>query len=134
MTEQKEKRVNRSNRWIVIMAIQFAAVGIFAVNGARASVISDIPIQLNNALLDGTSLYAAKAILTAAIMVSAGLVLAMLKMPPTGLFIVLLSVLGALTAISWADITFLILAALVIVAMFGKTMIEWIVGGSAGVD
>jgi hypothetical protein len=112
--------------------IQFAAVGIFAVNGARASVISDIPVQLNDALLDGTSLYAAKAILTAAIMVSAGLVLAMLKMPPTGLFIVLLAVLGALTAIDWADITFLILAALIVVAMFGKTMTEWMQGKASG--
>ena len=132
MTATEEKRVSRYRNWILIMVIQFAAVGIFAVNGARASVISDIPVQLNDALLDGTSLYAAKAILTAAIMVSAGLVLAMLKMPPTGLFIVLLAVLGALTAIDWADITFLILAALIVVAMFGKTMTEWMQGKASG--
>jgi len=132
MTATEEKRVSRYRNWILIMVIQFAAVGIFAVIGARASVISDIPVQLNDALLDGTSLYAAKAILTAAIMVSAGLVLAMLKMPPTGLFIVLLAVLGALTAIDWADITFLILAALIVVAMFGKTMTEWMQGKASG--
>ena len=132
MTATEEKRVSRYRNWILITVIQFAAVGIFAVNGARASVISDIPVQLNDALLDGTSLYAAKAILTAAIMVSAGLVLAMLKMPPTGLFIVLLAVLGALTAIDWADITFLILAALIVVAMFGKTMTEWMQGKASG--
>jgi hypothetical protein len=132
MTGSEEKRVSRYRNWILITVIQFAAVGIFAVNGARASVISDIPVQLNDALLDGTSLYAAKAILTAAIMVSAGLVLAMLKMPPTGLFIVLLAVLGALTAIDWADITFLILAALIVVAMFGKTMTEWMQGKASG--
>jgi hypothetical protein len=103
----------------------------FLMFGARASIISDIPTQLNTALLDGTSLYAAKAILTASIMMSAGLALAMLKMPPAGLFIVLLSVLGGLTAIGWADITFLILAAFITVIMFGKTLAEWMLGGGA---
>ena len=103
----------------------------FMMGGGRASIISDIPTDLNTALLDGTSLYAAKAILTAAIMVSVGLAIAMLKMPPAGMFIVLLSVLGALTAIGWADITFLILAAFITVIMFGKTLAEWMLGGGA---
>ena len=127
MTGTEEKRVSRYRFPLMVAFMGLCAM--FLMHDGRASIISDIPIQLNNALLDGTSLYAAKALLTAAIMVSAGLVLAMLKMPPTGLFIVLLAVLGALTAIDWADITFLILAALVIVAMFGKTMVEWIQGG-----
>jgi len=125
---------SRYRNWILIMAIQFAAVGIFAINGARASVISDIPNSLNDALLDGTSLYAAKAILTGAIMVSAGLIIAMLRMPPAAIFIVLLSVLGALTAIGWADLTFLILAALIVMAMFGKTMTEWMQGKTSGAE
>ena len=123
----------RSNarRWLVIMSLIGGVTSIFAIGGANASIISDIPVQLNDAFLDGASLYAAKAILTAAIMVSAGLAIAMLRMPPSGIFICLLAVLGALTAIDWADITFLILAALIIVAMFGKTMVEWMQGGGA---
>lgn len=132
MTEEKEKQVSRYR--IPILVAFFGICALFLTMSSRASVISDIPIQLNDALLDGTSLYAARAILTASILMSAGLVLAMLKMPPTGLFIVLLSVLGALTAIGWADITFLILAALIIVAMFGKTMTEWMQGKSSGAE
>ena len=106
--------------------------GLFALTimeGARASIISDIPVQLNNALLDGTSLYAAKALLTGAIMMSAGLVLAMQKRQSMILLlIVLMSILGALTAIGWADLTFLILAALACMAMFGSKMAGWMTG------
>jgi len=127
MTEEKKIGVSRNR--LPLMVAFMGLCAIFLMHDGRASIISDIPIQLNNALLDGTSLYAAKAILTAAIMVSAGMVIAMLKMPPTAIFIVLLAVLGALTAIGWADITFLILAALIVVAMFGKTMTEWMQGG-----
>jgi hypothetical protein len=127
MTEEKKVQVSKYR--IPILVAFFGMCALFLMMSSRASVISDIPVQLNNALLDGTSLYAAKAILTAAIMVSAGMVIAMLKMPPSAIFIILLAVLGALTAIGWADITFLILAALIIVAMFGKTMTEWMQGG-----
>ena len=132
MTGTEEKRVSRYRLPMMIAFMGLCAM--FLMHDGRASIISDIPNQLNDALLDGTSLYAAKAILTAAIMVSAGMVIAMLKMPPTAIFIVLLSVLGALTAIGWADITFLIMAALIVVAMFGKTMTEWMQGKSSGAE
>ena len=128
MTGTEEKRVSRYRLPLMVAFMGLCAM--FLMHDGRASIISDIPIQLNDALLDGTSLYAAKAILTAAIMVSAGLTIAMLKMPPAGLFIVLLTVLGALTAIGWADITFLILAGFITVIMFGKTLAEWMLGGS----
>ena len=132
MTGTEEKRVSRYRFPLMVAFMGLCAM--FLMHDGRASIISDIPNQLNDALLDGTSLYAAKAILTAAIMVSAGMVIAMLKMPPTAIFIVLLSVLGALTAIGWADITFLIMAALIVVAMFGKTMTEWMQGKSSGAE
>jgi len=103
----------------------------FLMGSGRASIISDIPTELNNALLDGTSLYAAKAIITASIMMAAGLVLAMLKLPMVGIILVLMSILGALTAIGWADITFLIISCLLVLAMFGKTVVEWTQGGAA---
>ena len=104
----------------------------FGTMAASASIASDIPQGLNEALLGGTSLYAAKAILTAAIMASGGLAFAMLKLPPAGIFIVLLSILGALTAIGWADVTFLALAGFITVAMFGRTVADWVLGGPSG--
>ena len=113
------------------------AFGMFAVLGfglgpARASIINDIPDALNGALFDGASVYAAQLILTAGIMMSAGMALAVAKMPPAGMFIVLLCVLGALTAIGWADVSFMIAAIFIMVAMFGSTMAEWLVGGKGG--
>lgn len=104
----------------------------FAIGGARASIISDIPVQMNNALFDGGNLYAAKILLTAAVMMSAGLVLAITKFPPAGMFMVLICVLGALTAIGWADVSIMILAILITIAMFGSTVVQWITGSKAG--
>ena len=121
------------SRWVLLTAF-CGLSAMFLMGSGRASIISDIPSELNNALLDGTSLYAAKAIITAAIMMSAGLVLAMLRMPPAAIFIVLLSVLGALTAIGWADITFMVLAAFITVGMFGKTMADYILGKGTGAE
>jgi len=109
----------------------FAVLG-FGLGSARASIINDIPDALNNALFDGASVYAAQLILTAGIMMSAGLALAVARMPPAGMFIVLLSVLGALTAIGWADVSFMIAAIFIMVAMFGKTMAEWLTGKPSG--
>jgi hypothetical protein len=129
METKKKQRMN-----LGLMALM-GLVGILAVGtmAARASVLSDIPDGLNTALLGGTSLYAAKAILTASIMASAGLAFAMVRMPPAGIFIILITVLGALTAIGWADLTFLALAAFITVALFGKTMAGWVTGtGESG--
>ena len=116
-----------------------AIIGLFAlgtfmtlVGGARASVISDIPEQMNNALFDGGNLYAAKVLLTAGIMMSAGMVLAVSKFPAAGMFIVLICVLGALTAIGWADVSMMIVAILITVAMFGSTIVQWVTGLKAG--
>jgi len=63
---------------------------------------------------------------------SAGLTLAVAKMAPAGMFIVLLTVLGTLTAIGWADVTFMVVAIFITVGMFGKTMAEWILGKPTG--
>jgi len=125
----------KSRAWMRIAALTFAMLSfamMAAIGSASASVISDIPNQLNDALLDGASLFAAKAILTAAIMVSVGLLLAVLKMPVMGIFIVLLTTLAALTAIGWADISILILVAFIIVFMFGKTVIPALTGSQGG--
>lgn len=129
-----DTKTKRTSLNIGLMALM-GLVGILAVGtmGVQASVVSDIPEKINIALLGGTSLYAAKAILTASMMMACGLTLGMLRVPPAGLFIALLTVLGALTAIGWADLTFLALAAFMTVAMFGKTMAGWVTGtGDSG--
>lgn len=124
-----ERRGKKTGMNIGLMALM-GLVGILAVGTmtASASVVSDIPAKLNTALLGGSSLYAAQMILTASIMMSCGLSLAMLRMPPAGIFIILFSVLGALSAIGWADVTFLAMAGFIAVAMFGRTMVDWVLG------
>ena len=117
---------------VMFLTMAFGLLSMFAMGQSRASIVTDIPNSLNQALLGGSSLWAAQAILTAAIMMSCGLALAMLKMPPPGMFMVLLTVLGALTGIGWADISFLAMAGFIAVAMFGKTMAEWLLGESTG--
>jgi hypothetical protein len=130
-----EAKKNRTGMNIGLMALMgLVSVLTFGTMAASASIVTDIPAAVNTALLGGSSLYAARAILTAAIMMSAGMTLAMLKMPPVGIFVVLLMVLGALTAIAWADISFLIMAALLIVAMFTRTIWEYIGGKSSGAE
>lgn len=96
---------------------------------ASASPLSDVADGINDSLFGGENLYAAQTILTATVMVSVGMVLAMLKMPTAGLFIVLFCVLGALTAIGWADITFILVAALIAASMFAKTAVDYMSGG-----
>lgn len=96
---------------------------------ASASPISDIAEGLNDALFGGTNLYAAQTILTACVMVSVGLFLAVFELPYVGVFIVLFCVLGALTAIGWADITFILVAALIAASMFAKTAVDYMSGG-----
>jgi hypothetical protein len=118
---------------VILLSLAFGMMAVFGFGlmGARASIISDIPNALNDAILDGGSLYAAQLILTSAIMMTCGVTLAVLKMPPAGMFIVLLCVLGALTAIGWADASFMVVALFITVAMFGRTMADWILGRSA---
>ena len=96
---------------------------------ASASPVTDIKDGLNDALFGGDNLYAAGTLLTAAVMVSVGLVLGMMRLPSAGIFIVLFCVLGALTAIGWADVTFILVAGLIAVALFGKTAVNYVSGG-----
>lgn len=95
---------------------------------ASASPVNDIPEALNDSLFGGANLFAAQAILTAAIMMSAGLFLAMMKLNYIATFIVLFCVLGALTAVGWADPTIMIVASLIVVGMFVKHVVEYMTG------
>jgi len=118
-------------RWAWMLTV-FGLLALMSSSSAMASPINDIPDAINNALFGGVSLFAAQTILTAAIMMSAGLALAVAKLPPVGIFVVLFCVLGALTAIGWASLTFIVIASFIAVGLFAKTMTQYMGGSASG--
>ena len=114
---------------ICALITAFTFAGLLAASGmAAASPISDVADSLNDALFGGTNLFAAQAILTAAVMVSVGVMLAVMDMNYLGIFIVLFAVLGALTAIGWADPTLIFVAGLIAGGMFVQRIAEYFTG------
>jgi hypothetical protein len=103
----------------------------FVVGGARAAPYQDIPEGVNQALFDGSNLYAAKMILSGGVLASIGLALSVGKVNFIATVIVLLTVAGILVAMSWLDFWVIIMVALLIVSLFGKTMIGWASGDSS---
>jgi hypothetical protein len=101
---------------------------------ASAGPVSDIPDALNDALFGGSNLFAAQAVLTAAIMMSAGLFLAMMKLNMIATFIVLFCVLGGLTAIGWADPTLMLVAAMIAAGLFVKRITDYMTGHEGAAD
>ncbi len=91
------------------------------------SLITDLPQMLSNAL-ELNSVYAARLLLTACIMLSAGLAMAAARFQVGATYITLFVLLGALTAIGWADPTFLVAAIIIVVAFFGREISGWISG------
>jgi hypothetical protein len=119
---------NRRRLWAWIFGLGF--IGLMAASStASAGPVSDIADGLNDALFGGGNLFAAQALLTAAVMVSVGLALAILGLDTIATFIVLFAVLGALTAIGWADPTMLLLAGLLVAGMFVSKMVGYFTGG-----
>jgi len=102
----------------------------FVVGGARAAPYQDIPEGVDEALFGGTNLFAAKMILAGGILASVGLALSVGKVNFMATVIVMLTVASILVAIGWLDFWIIIMVALVIVAMFGKAMINWVTGES----
>ena len=122
------------SRRTIVPILLFGLTVVMLSSSVQASPISDISDGLNNTLFGGANLYAAQLILTASVMTSVGMVLAMLRMDPIGIFIILFCVLAALTAIGWADITIILVAAMITVALFGKRVTTYITGGGGGND
>ena len=120
------------SRRTIVPILLFGLTVVMLSSSAQASPISDISDGLNSALFGGANLFAAKLILTAAVMTSVGMVLAMLRMDTIGIFIILFCVLAALTAIGWADETIILVAAMITVAMFGKRVTTYMTGGGGG--
>jgi hypothetical protein len=113
------------------MLLSFGAF-MFAVGGARAAPFQEIPQGLNEALFGGSNLYAAKMILAGGMLASIGLAMTVTKVNFMATVIVMLTTAGILTAIGWLDFWVIIMVALLVVAIFGKTMITWASGDQSG--
>jgi len=91
---------------------------------ASAGTISDIPDAVADSL--GISVVAAEMVLTAAILLSAGMALAMLKGSNTALIVIVeLGLLGMLTAIGWVDAWLIVMVALILALIFGASLRDW---------
>jgi len=125
MTEEKEKKPNRYRNWILIMAIQFAAVSIFAIGGATAGIVQDIPSAVSETL--GVSIGVAGLILSCGVLLSVALLVSMSGKRPNMLATtaVMLATVGALTAISWLYSYLLVMLAIVVALMFAGTLRDW---------
>ena len=105
-----------------------------ASSAASAAPIGDVADGVNDALFGGGNLFAAQAILTAAVMMAAGMTLAMLRLEFIANIIVLFAVLGALTAIGWAPPVLLLLCGLLVGGFFVQRAAKAFTGGSSDAD
>lgn len=132
MKATEEEKLSRYKRYVLIMAIQFAAVGIFAVGWASAGVVDDIPNGVSDAL--GVSTQIAGLILSCGVLVSLALVISMSGKKPNMIATaaVMLAAIGTLTAIGWLYSWLIIVLIVVIALMFGGVMRDWVSEKSGG--
>lgn len=97
-----------------------------------ASPMSDVADGVNDALFGGVNLFAAQAVLTGAVMIAVGLALSMLGLDQVATFIVLFAVLAMLTAIGWASPMLLLVAAMLVVALFVQKVTGYFTGAGGG--
>ncbi len=111
------------NRRIAYLTLAFGwlAISGFSVMGARASLITDIPDGINDAVFDGESLIGAQLMLSAAILTSAALCLGILKLPVLPMAMILLAVSFALIGVAWMPYWVAIFEALLIAGMLAKS-------------
>ncbi len=107
---------------IPIIILGFFLMLLFLSVNVSANTLDDIATGVNNGLFDGESLYKAKMVLSVAILVSASLSLAILRLPVMGMLIVMISVIGLLTAIGWLDRWIIIVTVILIAGLFAKAM------------
>ena len=89
---------------------------------AAASTMTDLPARLGQAL--GADEYTGGMILSAAILMSAALAMAAAKVDIMPVVIVLFAVMAVLTTLGWLDKWVLMLAAILVAAMFGKLIAD----------
>ena len=129
----KEKDENQVSRYRIPVMVGFFSLGVLIFIGmASAAPYQDVPEGVNDALFGGSNLYAAKMILAGGILASIGLVMSISKVNFMATVIVMLTTAAILVAIGWLDFWIIILVALIIVSMFGKTMITWVSGDTSG--
>jgi hypothetical protein len=95
-------------------------IGIFAFStfvGSASASLGDIPTDLSNAL--GIAVWQGELLLAIVLMMSVALPLAYWKVDTTAISIVLVGMLGFLTAIVWVDAWLLILAVIIFATQFG---------------
>jgi len=116
--------------WVALSAVAIMMlVMMFISMTASANTLDEIADGVNDALFSGQNMYATQTVLTASIMMGCGILLGVLKLPMIPIFVILFCVLGALTAIGWADITFILVSGLITVALFGSKLVNWVTGG-----
>jgi len=108
-------------RWIWMLSV-FGLLALTFSSSAMASPIQDIPQALGDTL--GIDPEAAGYILSAAILMSAGLALAIAGRRPNILatIIVLITIMIALVVIGWLDYWVAFLVAVLVAALFGTRM------------
>ena len=124
MKANEDKRSSRYRRWVLVMAIQFAAVGIFAIGRATAGPIQDLPSSMATSL--GTTPDVARMILSSAILLSVGLAMAMVgkRANTMATIIIIISTEGALTGIGWLTPWLLLFTGVLVAAMFAGQIKE----------
>lgn len=115
--------------WIAFVISAISMLVSVLSSNAMAFDLNTIPESLNDAVFDGQNLMMAKYLLATCIMVSVGLAMAVAKFNMIATVIVLLGLIGFLTALGWVDVWLILLAALLIVAISSKNLVAWITGG-----
>jgi len=113
-----------------VLVLAIMSILVFGSMGAEASVIDDIPDAVNDSVFDGENLFMAKLLIATAIMVSVGFAMAAARMDLTPIVIILFAVMGLLVALGWMEYWIMLIGVLVVVAMFGTKMADWL--GSRG--
>ena len=111
---------------LATFAFAFLMLGTMTVS---AGGVSDIPATFASAL--GITVDVAMVIISAMILVSVGLTMAVLNVNPIGITIVMVSLIGVLTLVGWFPVWLMIIVIIVTAAMFGRMMSGWITGGGA---
>ena len=113
--------MSTTERFLVLGFAGLFGVLMFGTCTASAGPLQDIPEGFAEAL--GTDTYVAESILSALILAAVALVLTQLKMKPQGVVIMLVVMIGVLTAMSWLDPFVIVVVIILTAALFGKTII-----------
>ncbi len=124
-------------RRLFLKSVPIVAFGAIAITlaisaDASAGIINDLPRAINKALFDDSNLTAAKALLAGGVLAALGAFVAVCRLNTVGTAILMIGMIGVLTAVGWLDYWLLILAALVVVALFAGRMADYISGHNKG--